>query len=137
MERDNKGRSEEALRHIQKLKLPSIFENFQEWKADLLSKYSAGFVVGIVIDDGDPLLTRVYFDGGRHRKINDHEGVVLEIICTTTREVVQKEIKVGDLVQTDLGHQKLKKIASSDELFQQGILFSLPNIDWESVIGAI
>jgi hypothetical protein len=122
-----------------KLLRPTPFHMRDEWvKERIHHKFHAGFVVYMTLDSEAPDITIVYFDGGRRRTIGSHEeGIVLEWVREETLRIIEKNIKIGDLVKADEGYNFLDKVASPEDLEKQGISVLPPSFDWERVVGVM
>jgi hypothetical protein len=111
---------------------------FKEMIETKTGKYLAGFVVGVMLCESNPQRTMVFFDGGRRRKTNDGtEGIVLESLQIDTEDFLKLNVKEGDLIMTNIIYYGFKKIASAEELVEKGVISSLPEVEWDKVLGAI
>jgi|SRR3989344_895634 len=133
--------SKKNLSEIERLPNPTMWRMSREWYEERVQvKYHAGFVVGMILDEDDPGLTRIYFDAGRRRPAkNGKMGIVLETVFLRTDEVMEQNLTLGDLVRASWRYGNLEKIASQNALTEQGIIVPtssfLTSFDWDQVIG--
>src|SRR5690606_27367258 len=83
----------EILSELPKLKLPTPFTDFKEWRND--AKFRTGYVVGILVNEDDPSISKIYIDGGRRREDEQGEiAIVLECVSLPTKKIVSTSIGV-------------------------------------------